>query len=192
MSTFKAKVTADTAAYRLMSINNGTEMIEIAPTSAGGNPDFHSTREIKANEEVIVTVMDKPSWQVEAGADLEVGQQVEAGEGGVVVPSDDAGIGYVTKAVKTGEIANVFRRLSGGSGQPGKPGANGKSAYEIAVDNGFEGTEQEWLNSLKGAKGDKGNPGAKGDPGADGFPTEIQWNELVGRVDALENAGGGA
>lgn len=29
-------------------------------------------------------------------------------------------------------------------------GEDGKSAYEIAKDNGFEGTEQEWLESLKG------------------------------------------
>ena len=29
-------------------------------------------------------------------------------------------------------------------------GANGKSAYEVAVANGFEGTEKEWLESLKG------------------------------------------
>ena len=29
-------------------------------------------------------------------------------------------------------------------------GIPGKSAYEIAVDNGFEGTEAEWLESLKG------------------------------------------
>ena len=29
-------------------------------------------------------------------------------------------------------------------------GENGLSAYEIAVKNGFEGTEEEWLNSLKG------------------------------------------
>lgn len=29
-------------------------------------------------------------------------------------------------------------------------GADGKSAYEIAVENGFEGTETEWLDSLKG------------------------------------------
>lgn len=28
-------------------------------------------------------------------------------------------------------------------------GVNGKSAYEIALDNGFVGTEQEWLDSLK-------------------------------------------
>lgn len=33
---------------------------------------------------------------------------------------------------------------------------DGKSAYEIAVDNGFEGTEAEWLASLKGEKGDSG------------------------------------
>ena len=32
-------------------------------------------------------------------------------------------------------------------------GRDGKSAYEIAVRNGFEGTEQEWLESLKGADG---------------------------------------
>lgn len=38
-------------------------------------------------------------------------------------------------------------------------GQDGKSAYEIALVNGFEGTEQEWLLSLKGEKGDDGNPG---------------------------------
>ncbi len=31
-----------------------------------------------------------------------------------------------------------------------------KSAYDIAVDNGFVGTEAEWLESLKGEKGDDG------------------------------------
>ncbi|MFD1066692.1 hypothetical protein [Oceanobacillus locisalsi] len=47
-------------------------------------------------------------------------------------------------------------------------GADGKSAYEIAVDNGFEGTEEEWLESLKGPKGDQGEPGQDGAPGSDG------------------------
>ena len=31
----------------------------------------------------------------------------------------------------------------------GNPGQNGKSAYELAVENGFEGTIDEWLDSLK-------------------------------------------
>lgn len=33
----------------------------------------------------------------------------------------------------------------------------GKSAYAIAVDHGFKGSEQDWLDSLRGAKGDKGS-----------------------------------
>ena len=34
-------------------------------------------------------------------------------------------------------------------GDDGEDGSDGKSAYEIAVENGFVGTEQEWLDSLK-------------------------------------------
>ena len=59
----------------------------------------------------------------------------------------------------------------------------GKSAYAIAVAHGFRGTEQEWLDSLKGVQGPKGEPfryedftpeqlqalkGPKGDKGEDG------------------------
>ena len=40
----------------------------------------------------------------------------------------------------------------------------GKSAYAIAVAHGFRGTEQEWLDSLKGLQGPQGEPGPKGDP----------------------------
>lgn len=40
---------------------------------------------------------------------------------------------------------------------PGIPGPPGKSAYQIAVDNGFIGTEEEWIASLKGEKGDPGS-----------------------------------
>ena len=40
----------------------------------------------------------------------------------------------------------------------------GKSAYAIAVAHGFRGTEQEWLDSLKGLQGPQGKPGPKGDP----------------------------
>lgn len=36
---------------------------------------------------------------------------------------------------------------------------DGKSAYEIAVDNGFQGTTSEWLASLQGVQGPKGDTG---------------------------------
>ena len=45
---------------------------------------------------------------------------------------------------------------------------NGKSAYDIAVEHGFKGTEEEWLESLKGEKGDSGNPGTNGQNGSNG------------------------
>lgn len=45
---------------------------------------------------------------------------------------------------------------------------SGKSAYEIAVEHGFEGDEEEWLESLKGADGDDGKDGADGEDGEDG------------------------
>ena len=38
-------------------------------------------------------------------------------------------------------------------------GNNGLSAYELAVENGYRGTEEEWLASLKGTAGDKGDDG---------------------------------
>jgi hypothetical protein len=37
--------------------------------------------------------------------------------------------------------------------------AYGMSAYKLAVEHGYEGSEEEWLASLKGDKGDKGDKG---------------------------------
>ena len=50
-------------------------------------------------------------------------------------------------------------------------GDPGKSAYEIAVEQGFVGTEAEWLESLKGqdgAQGPQGPQGPQGEPGISG------------------------
>lgn len=44
----------------------------------------------------------------------------------------------------------------------------GKSAYAIAVSHGFKGTEQEWLDSLRGPQGPEGVPGPIGNPGPKG------------------------
>ena len=56
------------------------------------------------------------------------------------------------KLTETSDGTLLFdgKQIEGGSGTAGK------SAYEIAVDNGFVGTETEWLESLKGAEGTNG------------------------------------
>ena len=70
---------------------------------------------------------------------------------------------------------------NGEKGDTGNRGADGKSAYEVALQNGFTGTEADWLTSLKGQKGDtgakgergeKGEPGEKGERGEKGDPGE--------------------
>ncbi len=47
-------------------------------------------------------------------------------------------------------------------------GFDGKSAYEIAVEHGFVGTEEEWLASLQGTDGHDGTPGHDGKDGENG------------------------
>ena len=79
--------------------------------------------------------------------------------------------------------------LSGGGGGSGPPGPAGKSAYDIAKDNGFSGTEAEWLESLQGDPGaDSTVPGPDGPDGKsaydvakdNGFPgSEAEWLESL-------------
>lgn len=84
---------------------------------------------------------------------------------------------------------NVISATGGGSGS----GADGKSAYEIAVEHGFAGSETEWLESLKGKdgeKGEQGEQGIQGEKGADGktpakgtdYFTASDLNDIVNQV----------
>lgn len=57
--------------------------------------------------------------------------------------------------------------------QSASKGTDGKSAFEIAVEHGFVGTETEWLESLKGVDGKdgvNGKDGCNGRNGVDGLP----------------------
>ncbi|MFQ7095712.1 MAG: hypothetical protein ACLUGC_09085 [Ruminococcus callidus] len=63
-------------------------------------------------------------------------------------------------------------------------GKDGKSAYEIAIEHGFVGTEAEWLESLKGVDGKNGVdglPGKDGKSGADGLPGRDGINGTDGK-----------
>jgi hypothetical protein len=67
--------------------------------------------------------------------------------------------------------------------------AGGLSAYEIAKAEGFVGTVQEWLASLKGDKGDKGDQGdsIKGDKGDDGVDgRNLQVNGTQPNLAAIQ------
>ena len=73
-------------------------------------------------------------------------------------------------------------------------GKDGKSAYQIWLDNGNKGTEQDFLNSLKGAKGDTGATGVqgpkgdKGDTGATGPKGDTGEVKISGAIVPTEIA----
>ena len=50
----------------------------------------------------------------------------------------------------------------------GEVGPVGKSAYQVALDEGFVGTESAWLLTLKGQQGNQGPQGGQGDQGNTG------------------------
>lgn len=73
-----------------------------------------------------------------------------------------------------GNIGDIIVNTGPGQGewQPntggGEPGPPGESAYEIAVAEGFVGTEAEWLESLVGEQGPQGIQGPDGPQGSEG------------------------
>ncbi|HFL2415210.1 TPA: BppU family phage baseplate upper protein [Clostridioides difficile] len=81
----------------------------------------------------------------------------------VLVISDNININYLPTI---GENGNWFLgdTDTGKSsiGKTGSKGDTGKSAYEIALEDGFVGSKEDWLLSLKGNKGDKGDVGNEG------------------------------
>ena len=76
----------------------------------------------------------------------------------------------------------------------GKDGKDGMSAYEIAVHNGFKGSEQDWLESLRGPEGKPGAQGCQGPAGKDGKDyvlTDVDKDEIASAVlSALPVYGG--
>ena len=135
----------------------------------------------------------------------ELEEQMAAGGGGggtmdhSALSNRDAADQHPISAI-TG-LEEALKNAGGG----GTTGADGKSAYEIAVEHGFEGTEEEWLASLKGEPGKDGATGADGAdgaPGADGKSayevavdngfegTEAEWLESLKGEPGKDGADG--
>ena len=89
---------------------------------------------------------------------------------------------YTTKEYVDNSIAEIQQKpgIQGEKGEKGDPGVDGadgvdgKSAYQIAVEKGFEGDETAWLASLKGEKGADGVIGADGANGKSAYQIAVE------------------
>ena len=64
------------------------------------------------------------------------------------IPVASTPVGLIIYGMQGGQTVKVTPTLLEGS--DGVDGINGKSAYQVAVDNGFVGTAAQWLDSLIG------------------------------------------
>lgn len=99
-----------------------------------------------------VTLSNGEHFDVTNGKD---GNDGEDGKDGTVWTIGDNG-NWFCDGVDSGKPS---KGADGTDGTNGTDGVDGKSAYELAKDAGFTGTEDEWIASLKGEKGDKGRNG---------------------------------
>lgn len=65
-----------------------------------------------------------------------------------------AGSSATQAGLSADNAAKTLKELEDGIASGDFRGQDGKSAYQLAVDAGFDGTETQWLESLKGAPGD--------------------------------------
>ncbi|MFC8282948.1 hypothetical protein [Streptomyces cyaneofuscatus] len=122
---------------------------------------------------VVVTPDDAGQWQVEllatdAAGCTPTGWTYRLETGGdaqhIMLPAE-LGTVDIADLLPAGEDGGTYVLVPGPRGLPGddgEDGAPGATAYQVAVANGFVGSQAQWIASLKGDKGDKGE---KGDPG---------------------------
>lgn len=121
------------------------------------------------------------------------------GDEGVFVLAPPPGLGPIsfldlTDTPDTYAGANgLYVRVDGNAlvfdSATGPQGEDGLSAYEVALDNGFVGTEAAWLASLQGEQGIQGIPGNDGADGEDGAQG-IQGDPGIDGTDGSDGADG--
>jgi hypothetical protein len=79
---------------------------------------------------------------------------------------------YTAYTMLNGELAEIH--------------SNGASAYQVALANGFEGTEEEWLASLKGDKGEDGVTAINDETAS--AETTYSSNKINEKISALEES----
>lgn len=106
------------------------------------------------------------------------------------------------QTIDTNEIASIVEAwlaahvdpesgptVKGDTGATGAQGESGKSAYQLAVENGYSGTVYEWIQSLRGPTGPTGSAGAVGQSGIQGERGERGFSGEIGEAGPRGESG---
>ena len=145
--------------------DDGTKSIYLANNIENVNGKIISTITIDELRKEIAsssstTVQGPPGPAGPVGPQGPKGDKGDTGNVGPAGPKGDTGL--------QGPIGP-----KGDRGSVGKDGSNGLSAYQVWLNSGHSGTEDDFFNYLKGSKGDRGPVGPKGADGEEG-PQGIQ------------------
>lgn len=168
MADIKTKVTTayDIKPNRLIQLNYHSEDDHYVSYAEASFPHYMSTRTLKAGEDITISVVDTPTWKLEAGEDIHVGQGVYAGEDGKLLGREDLSpepeqlLGYATNTASKGQMVEMVR----------SPHINGnwRQAINELLEAGPVVDGKDGKDGTKGPKGDAGTPGKKGDTGSTG------------------------
>ena len=105
----------------------------------------------------------------------EVGPQGEVGPigpEGPIGPAGEKGEAFRYEDFTPEQLEDLVKNI--------EDGVDGKSAFEIAKEHGFEGSEEEWLKSLRGPQGEVGPMGPEGPKGKTGASAYMAWKTIPG------------
>ena len=140
-------------------------MIKNAIYRVDNGSDFDEIH-FKTNSNQVV-FDDGETFQQKLDSGTLKGEQGERGLAGAVGPQGPQGeIGPQGPQGPKGDKGEQGEQ--GLQGIAGENGKDGLSAYEVAIKAGFDGNEEEWLESLKGEQGLQGEQGIQGPKGEKG------------------------
>lgn len=179
--TFKSGDTSETVR---LSARNDNEPITFVDGDAATVHVDKDNAHVKTIEAVLVFGSNNITFSTSELSDLPAGQyQLEVW---VKLASDGSQAIYPSEGMLNFTIDRNADSLEGGSittitldtfkdqlnqaiEEAKKQATPGKSAYQLWLDEGNKGTEQDFLNSLKGSKGDQGATGETGQAGQPGL-----------------------
>ena len=136
----------------------GTLAEWLASLNGGDGNDGKSAYELAVEKGYTGTLEQwLESLKGESGNNGNDGDDGQKGDDGITPQLKIDEDGYWCVSYDNGQTWNRLGYAIGDDGASGQTGADGKSAYELAVENGYQGTLEEWLESLKGSDGANGD-----------------------------------